>query len=70
MTDYKLEDFLADENFQQWALAEQALEGSHWQRLSESTPAAGALIEEARQILVDWKTGVFQPNRGKKIACN
>ena len=67
MTDYKLEDFLADENFQQWALAEQPLEGSHWQRLSESTPAAGALIEEARQILVDWKRESSSLTEEKKL---
>jgi ferric-dicitrate binding protein FerR (iron transport regulator) len=55
MTDYKLEDFLADENFQQWALAESPLEGSPWQRVCETSPAAAALVQEARQILSDWK---------------
>lgn len=55
MTDYKLEDFLADENFQQWALAEEPLEDSSWQRVSETSPAVAALVQEARQILIDWK---------------
>lgn len=67
MTEYKLEDFLSDENFQQWALAERPLEGSYWESLGKANPAAAALIREARQILVDWKQESSSLTEEKKI---
>ncbi len=70
--DYKLLDFLMDEDFQQWALFPTELSDQFWHMVIRENPDKNAIVNQARAILtsIDYKkTGVSDSDK-KNILIN
>lgn len=49
--DYSLEDFLADERFQQWVLAPEKTDSQFWENWLKAHPEKQPVVAQARQML-------------------
>lgn len=49
--DYSLEEFLADEHFQQWVLAPEAADTQFWENFFAAHPQKQLIITQAREVL-------------------
>lgn len=53
--DYNLEDFLFDENFQQWVRAGSPESGNRWREVTLAYPDKKTELEQARAVILSWQ---------------
>ncbi|GGH48648.1 hypothetical protein GCM10007423_50000 [Dyadobacter endophyticus] len=52
---YNIDFFLADDQFVEWVHSGEPIQGTRWEMLMNSDPAARAEMEQARLLILEWK---------------